>query len=80
MNLIDIDYDKGIVKSDFFEWQIVFNENNKYLLLQREDKGKFRAAEADVKKKQIWEVSEITYHSPDGDLYVFEEDTGISKL
>ena len=51
MNIINIDYEKGIVQSDFYEWQIVCNDSNKFMLLQRESNGRFHAAEADVKKK-----------------------------
>jgi hypothetical protein len=80
MNIIDIDYDKGVVKSDFYEWNIVCNDANKYLLLQRESNGLFHAAEADVKKKHIWEVKEITFRAPEGEIYVFEEESGITKL
>ena len=53
MNIINIDYEKGTVQSDFFHWKIVSNNDNKFLLLQREESGRFHAAEADVKKKQI---------------------------
>jgi hypothetical protein len=80
MNIIDIDYDKGVVKSDFYEWNIVCNDANKFLLLQRESNGLFHAAEADVKKKHIWEVKEITFRAPEGEIYVFEEESGITKL
>jgi len=80
MNIIDIDYDKGTVKSDFYEWHIVCNDANKFLLLQRESNGRFHAAEADVKKKHIWEVKEITFRAPEGGIYVFEEESGIIKL
>jgi hypothetical protein len=80
MNIINIDYEKGIVQSDFYEWQIVCNDSNKFMLLQREANGRFHAAEADVKKNHIWEVKEITFRAPDGEIYVLEEDTGIIKL
>ena len=60
MNIISIDYEKGTVQSDFFHWKIVSNNDNKFLLLQREESGRFHAAEADVKMKQIWEVKEIS--------------------
>lgn len=80
MNIIDIDYDKGIVKSDFYEWNIVCNDSNKFLLLQRKSDGRFHAAEADVKKKHIWEVKEISLRAPEGEIYVFEEESGITKL
>jgi hypothetical protein len=80
MNIIDIDYDKGVVKSDFYEWNIVCNDANKFLLLQRESSGRFHAAEADVKKKHIWEVKEITFRAPEGEIYVFEEESGVIKL
>lgn len=80
MNIIDIDYDTGIVKSDFKDWRIVCNDANKFLLLQREENGRFHAAEADVKKKHIWEVKEITFRAPEGEKYVFDQDSGIIKL
>ncbi len=80
MNIINIDYDKGIVQSDFYEWQIVCNDSNKFMLLQREANGRFHAAEADIKKKHIWEVKEITFRAPEGEIYTFDEDTGIVKL
>ena len=67
MNIINIDYEKGVVQSDFYEWQIVCN-------------GRFHAAEADIKKNHIWEVKEITFRAPEGEIYVLEEDTGIIKL
>ncbi len=80
MNIISIDYEKGTVQSDFFHWKIVSNNNNKFLLLQREDNGRFHAAEADVKMKQIWEVKEINYRGPDGDAFFYDEDSGIIKV
>lgn len=80
MNIINIDYDKGIVESDFKAWSIVANDNNKYLLLQREENGRFHAAEADVKKKQLWEVKEINYRDPEGGNYVFDPDSGIIHI
>jgi hypothetical protein len=80
MNIIDIDYDKGIVKSDFHEWTIVSNNANEHLLLQRKGKERFHAAEADVKKKHIWEVKEITYRAPEGETFLFDEDSGIIKI
>ena len=61
MNIINIDYEKGTVQSDFFLWQIVSNNNNKFLLLQREDNGRFHAAEADVnnRNKGIADVQKL---------------------
>ena len=53
MNIINIDYEKKILRSDFFTWQIIANDKNKFLLLQREDNGRYHAAEADVKKKHL---------------------------
>ena len=79
MNIISIDYEKGTVQSDFFHWKIVSNNNNKFLLLQREENGRFHAAEADVKMKQIWEVKEISYRGPNGDSFFYDEDSGIIK-
>ena len=80
MNIIDIDYDKGIVQSDFKLWNIVANNNNELLLLQREENGRFHAAEADVRRKQLWEVKEINYRDPEGGNYVFDPDTGITHF
>ena len=80
MNIINIDYEKGTVQSDFFYWKIVSNNDNKFLLLQREESGRFHAAEADVKKKQIWEVNEISYRGPNGDIFFYDEDSGIIKV
>ena len=79
MNIINIDYEKGTVQSDFFHWKIVSNNDNKFLLLQREENGRFHAAEADVKMKQIWEVKEISFRGPEGNTYFFDEQTGIDK-
>ncbi len=80
MNIIDIDWEKKIVTSEFKEWHIVSNNDNKHLLLQREENNRFHAAEADVKKKHIWEVKEIAHRAPGGELFIFDEQTGISKL
>ena len=80
MNIISIDYEKGTVQSDFFHWKIVSNNNNKFLLLQREENGRFHAAEADVKMKQIWEVKEISYRGPNGDSFLYDKDSGIIKV
>ena len=80
MNIISIDYEKGTVQSDFFHWKIVSNNNNKFLLLQREENGRFHAAEADVKMKQIWEVKEISYRGPNGDSFFYDEESGIIKV
>ena len=80
MNIINIDYEKGTVQSDFFHWKIVSNNDNKFLLLQREENGRYHAAEADVKKKHLWEVKEISFRGPEGDTYFFDEETGIDKV
>ena len=80
MNIINIDYEKGTVQSDFFHWKIVSNNNNKFLLLQREENGRFHAAEADVKMKQIWEVKEISDRGPNGDSFFYDEESGIIKV
>ncbi len=77
MNIIDIDFEKGKVQSEYHTWDIVSNNDNKFLLLQREDKGRFHAAEADVKKKHLWEVKEIAYRGPDGSSFFLDEDSGI---
>ncbi len=80
MNITHIDFEKGTVQSDFFNWEIISNNNNKFLLLQREDKGHFHAAEADVKMKQIWEVKAISYRGPDGDTFFYDEESGIVQV
>ena len=80
MNIISIDYEKGTVLSDFYLWQIVSINNNTYLLLQREENGRYHAAEADVKAKQIWEVKEISYRGPDGDTFFYDEESGIIQV
>ncbi len=80
MNIINIDYDNETLQSDYFIWKIVANDKNKFLLLQREDNGRYHAAEADVKKKHLWEVKEISFRGPDGDTYFFDEETGVDKL
>ncbi len=80
MNILNIDYDKGIVKSDYHEWQIISNNANKFMLLQREEKGRFHAAEADVKKMHLWEVKEINYRAPAGETFYFDEESGIMKI
>ena len=80
MNIINIDYEKKILRSDFFTWQIIANDKNKFLLLQREDNGRYHAAEADVKKKHLWEVKEITLRGPEGDTYFFDEEIEIDKI
>jgi len=80
MNIINIDYEKRTLQSDFFSWQIIANDKNKFLLLQREEKGRYHAAEADVKKKHLWEVKEISFRGPEGDTYFFDEETGIDKI
>jgi hypothetical protein len=80
MNILDIDWDNNKVKSDFQEWDIVSNNANKFLLCQREENGRYRAAEADVKMMHIWEVKEIRYEAPGGEKFVFDEDSGLLKL
>ena len=80
MNIINIEYEKGIVQTDFFTWSIVSNNNNKFLLLQREANGRYHAAEADVKKKHAWEVKEISYRGPDGATFFFDDETGVDKI
>ena len=80
MNIIDIDYEKKTLQSDYFSWQIIANDKNKFLLLQREESGRYHAAEADVKKKPLWEVKEIPSRGPEGDTYFFDEETGIDKV
>ena len=80
MNIVEIDWEKKVVKSEFFEWHIVSNNNNQHLLLQRKVNDRYHAAEADVKKKHIWEVKEIAYRAPEGELFIFDEETGVTKL
>ena len=80
MNIIKIDYEKQTLQSDFFLWQIIANDKNKFLLLQREESGRYHAAEADVNKKHLWEVKEISFRGSEGDTYFFDEETGIDKI
>jgi len=80
VNIVEIDWEKKVVKSEFFEWHIVSNNNNQHLLLQRKVNDRYHAAEADVKKKHIWEVKEIAYRAPEGELFIFDEETGVTKL
>ena len=80
MNILDIDFEKGIVKSDYKEWQIFSNDNNQFLLLQRQENGRYHVAEADVKKKHLWEVKEINYRDPEGGTFIFDEETGITHI
>ena len=80
MNIISIDYEKNTVQSDYYVWKIVSNNENKFLLLQREENGRFHAAEADVKRKHLWEVKEISYCGPNGDTFFLDEDSGLQKL
>ena len=80
MNIKEIDYEKGTVLSDYKTWTIVSNTNNKFLLLQREENGRFHAAEADVKRKQLFEVKEIAHRGPNGEVYAFEPDSGIIEI
>jgi hypothetical protein len=80
MNILNIDFEKGIVKSDYKEWQIISNDGNQFLLLQRQENGRYHVAEADVKKKHLWEVKEINYRDPEGGSFVFDEETGITHI
>jgi hypothetical protein len=80
LNIISIDHENNQVQSDYHVWEIVSNNDGKFLLLQREEEGRFIAAEADVKKKHIWEVKEIAYRGPNGDTFFYDEDSGILKL
>ncbi|NIQ03863.1 MAG: hypothetical protein GWM98_28860 [Nitrospinaceae bacterium] len=80
MNIIHIDYERGTVQSDYHTWEIVSNNDNKFLLLQRKENGRYHAAEADVKKKHLWEVKEITYRGPEGQTFFFDEESGILSI
>jgi hypothetical protein len=80
MNIISIDYEKGVVRSDFLQWRIVSNNYNKFLLLEREENGRYHAAEADVQKKQMFEVKEITYKGPNGEVFALDPDSGIVRI
>lgn len=93
MIILEIDYEKGIVIADFRgdiesfnpnnnsrEWKIVSNSDNKFLLLEREENGVFHAAEADVRKKELFEVLEIGYRGPNGETFFFDPKTGIDKI
>lgn len=77
MNIIEMDLEKGTVRSDYHTWEIVSNNANKFLLLQRQENGRYHAAEADLKKKHVWEVKEISYRGPDGNSFFFDPETGI---
>ena len=65
---------------DYKTWKIVSNNNNEFLLLEREENGTFHAAEADLKKKHIFEVREVSYRGPNGEVFVFDPKTGILKI
>ena len=93
MDILEIDYDKNVVIADYRgviesfdphnnarEWKIISNTENKYLLLEREDNGVFHAAEADVRKKELFEVLEIGYRGPNGETFFFDQETGIDKI
>jgi hypothetical protein len=80
MNIIEIDFKKNTVKSDFYVWEIVSNNLNQALLLQRKDNGRYRVAEADVARKQMFEVKEISYKGPNNETFFFDEETGIVQI
>ncbi len=80
MNILSIDYDKGTVQSDYKVWQIVSNNNNEHLLCQREENGKFHVAEAEVKRKQMFEVKEISYLGPNGETFFLDPDSGVIQI
>ena len=93
MDILEIDFDKGIVVADYRgdidtfdphnkarEWRIVSNTDNQFLLLEREENGVFHAAEAEVRKKELFEVLEIGYRGPNGETYFFDPKIGIDKI
>ncbi|GEM_PF-386435 len=93
MEILEIDFEKGIVVADYrgdidsfnphnnaAEWKIVSNTENKFLLLEREENGVFHAAEAEVRKKELYEVLEIGYRGPNGETFFFDPETGIDKI
>jgi hypothetical protein len=93
MDILEIDYDKNVVIADYrgviesFDpnsnarvWKIISNTENKFLLLEREENGVFHVAEADVRKKELFEVLEIGYRGPNGETFFFDQETGIDKI
>ena len=93
MDILEIDYEKGVVMADYRddlnsfnphksnrEWKIISNTDNKFLLLEREENGVFHAAEADVRKKELFEVLEIGYRGTNGETFFFDPETGIDKI
>ena len=93
MEILDYDLEKGELRSlfsttvekfdtatDFQTWKIISSNQNKQLLLEREENGRFHAAEGDLVKKQIFEVREVSYRGPNGEVYVFDEKSGIIKI
>lgn len=65
---------------DYKVWKIVSVNQNQQMLLEREEDGRFHAAEADLKRKQVFEVSEISYRGPGGEVYFFDPDSGVMKI
>ncbi len=80
MNIIEINFEAKSVVSDFYQWEIVSNNNDEHLLLQRNDNGRYRVAEADVKRKQMFEVKDISYKGPNNENFFLDEETGLSIL
>ena len=93
MEILDYDLEKRELRSlfsttvekfdtakDFQTWEIISTNQNQQVLLQREESGRFHAAEGDLRRKQIHEVREVSYRGPNGEVYVFDEDSGIIKI
>ena len=73
--------EKFDVNQDHQVWKIVSNnETTQQMLLEREENGRFHAGEADLKKKQIFEVREVSYRGPNGEVFVFDPDSGVIKV
>tara|TARA_B100000686_G_scaffold345669_1_gene430687 strand:+ start:1153 stop:1434 length:282 start_codon:yes stop_codon:yes gene_type:complete len=93
MEILDYDLEKGELRSlfsttvekfdttkDFQTWKIISNNQNQQVLLEREENGRFHAAEGDLRRKQIHEVREVSYRGPNGEVFVFDEDSGVIKI
>lgn len=94
MVILDYDLEKAELRSlfsttvekfnanqDHQVWKIISNNNStKQMLLEREENGRFHAGEADLKKNQVFEVREISYRGPNGEVFVFDPESGIIKV
>ena len=73
--------EKFNANQDHQVWKIVSNnQNTQQMLLEREEKGRFHAGEADLSKNQVFEVREVSYRGPNGEVFVFDPDSGIIKV